>query len=347
MSSPLQSELYVFDPRPQYPLLITAKRYWHPAHCPADPDALTLVFAHGTGFHKESWEPTLEHLYDALLASPQRVKIREAWSIDAPNHGDAAVLNEKTLDWGYLPVVRWEEYARSVHAFLTGLGSGIPVDFRTRNLVAIGHSMGAIAMMLADTYKPDLKFRSLILVDPMLVRKPEPGTFSLDLAAPTAKRRDVWASRADALKSLQQRPASAAWDPRVLELYVEHAMRDLPTLTYPDKTEGVTLKCSRDQEAATYRDPQGYTRAYSYLHHLCTILPVHIIYGGIHDYLPKFIHDDVLKVAAQGKYATVATVAGAGHLIPQMQPKGLANAILAALVHDATDTSTKDVSSRL
>lgn len=103
--------------------------------------------------------------------------------------------------------------------------------------------------MLADTYKPDLKFRSLILVDPMLVLKPKPGTFSLDLAAPTAKRRDVWASRADALKSLQQRPASAAWDPRVLELYVEHALRDLPTLTYPDKKDGVTLKCSRDQEA--------------------------------------------------------------------------------------------------
>ena len=42
--------------------------------------------------------------------------------------------------------VSWEDYARSVHAFLAGLGSGVDVDFSKRNLVAVGHSMGAVAM---------------------------------------------------------------------------------------------------------------------------------------------------------------------------------------------------------
>jgi len=27
------------------------------------------------------------------------------WSIDAPNPGDAAVVNEKALKWGYAPVL--------------------------------------------------------------------------------------------------------------------------------------------------------------------------------------------------------------------------------------------------
>lgn len=42
--------------------------------------------------------------------------------------------------------VAWEEYARSLHDFLTGQGTGIPVDFSTRRLVGIGHSMGALSL---------------------------------------------------------------------------------------------------------------------------------------------------------------------------------------------------------
>jgi uncharacterized alpha/beta hydrolase family protein len=42
--------------------------------------------------------------------------------------------------------VSWEEYARAMHLVLNGLGKGINVDFKSRNLVGIGHSMGASAM---------------------------------------------------------------------------------------------------------------------------------------------------------------------------------------------------------
>ncbi|GJE98701.1 alpha/beta hydrolase [Phanerochaete sordida] len=332
----LHCEAFVFDPRPRYPLLITAKRYWHPAHCSTAPDALTLVLAHGTGFHKEHWEPTLDELY-ALLGGTANsgINIREAWSIECPNHGDAAVLNEDALMWGYTPTFSWEEYARSVHAVLAGLGTGIDVDFSSRRLIGVGHSMGAIALMLADVYLPQLAFASLILVDPMLVPKPLPGKPDFDLASPAARRRDIWASTADALASLRARPSFAAWDPRILELYVAHGLRALPTAAYPDKT-GVTLKCTREQETACYRSDVGRVRAYHYLHELCVRVPVHIIYGAINDYLPESVHQDVLQNAARGKYATVARVAEAGHLIPQMQPKGLADAIFAAMKHDVS-----------
>ena len=47
-------------------------------------------------------------------------------------------LNSRAVDW--------QEYARSTHAVLAGLGTGIDVDFRTRRLVGVGHSMGAAAV---------------------------------------------------------------------------------------------------------------------------------------------------------------------------------------------------------
>jgi hypothetical protein len=96
--SKLSCRSYVFDPQPNYPLLSTVKRYHHPSFCHLnDSTAVTLVFAHGNGFHKEHWEPTIEELYDLPELRSGKVKIREAWSIDAPNQGDAAVLNETAL----------------------------------------------------------------------------------------------------------------------------------------------------------------------------------------------------------------------------------------------------------
>jgi hypothetical protein len=101
----LTHESFIFDPRPYYPLLATANRYLRSDSLHSnDPDALTLVFVHATGFHKEIWEPTMEDLYS--FAERSELKIREMWSIDAPNHGEAAILNEKSLLWGYEPICK-------------------------------------------------------------------------------------------------------------------------------------------------------------------------------------------------------------------------------------------------
>lgn len=171
----LRSQSYVFDARPHYPLLISVNRYWVPEFESKDADAATLVLAHATGFHKELWEPVLEDLYDQVAVSSRTdssaSKIRDAWAIDCPNHGESAVLNEETLSTGYTPIcefyawfylrfysicvskpswtdhtVSWEEYARAIHLVLNGLGKGIGVDFKSRNLVGVGHSMGASAL---------------------------------------------------------------------------------------------------------------------------------------------------------------------------------------------------------
>lgn len=102
MNGAFSCKSYVFDPRPSYPLLSAVKQYWIPNSPHAtDPDALTLVFTHGAGFHKEQWEATINDLQAILDKGEGKTKIREIWTIDAPNHGDSAVLNEETLKLGY------------------------------------------------------------------------------------------------------------------------------------------------------------------------------------------------------------------------------------------------------
>lgn len=85
---------HVLKASDHYPYHLVAKRYTTAAA--DDPTAITLILTHATGMHKECWEPILERIF----AEPD-IKIRGAWTIDSPNHGEAAVLNERRLqtDW--------------------------------------------------------------------------------------------------------------------------------------------------------------------------------------------------------------------------------------------------------
>ncbi|EGN92167.1 hypothetical protein SERLA73DRAFT_191507 [Serpula lacrymans var. lacrymans S7.3] len=331
----IQSQHYTFDPRPNYPFLITAKRYWVDGPAVNDATASTLILAHAVGFSKEHWEPTLEYLFEHLGHGNHRNKIREVWSIDAPNHGDAAVLNEETLQWGYQPIFRWDEYGRSIHAFLSGLGTGVDVDFSKHNLVGIGHSMGAISVVLSTTYYPLVHYTSIQLIEPMFIGyewSKARGNFLEDGAM---KRRDIWPSQEEAYTILKSRASFKVWDDRILRLYVNHCLRPLPTLDYPDKVEGVTLKCSKAQEAATYRDTSSRVVAHKLLRSLIKRVPTYITYGLIDDYVAPAVKDDVLHNASGGieNYASVIRVKDTGHLIVQTNPRATAEVIRDALLH--------------
>ncbi|KAF5372547.1 hypothetical protein D9758_005199 [Tetrapyrgos nigripes] len=348
----IQSESFIFDPRPFIPLVTTVKRYWGPSTTLNDdnPTALTLIFAHGTGFHKEHWEPSIEDLYDIVeqQSNPaSRLRIREVWSIDAPNHGDAAVLNEGVLQWSYEPIFRWDDYGRMIHAFLAGLGKGVNADFRGHNLVGIGHSMGAISMLLSLNYFPSLTFQSIILIEPMTMSQSNSVGPSNFLAEGAAKRRDTWASKEEAYKSFKSRKAWAGWDDRVLRIYVECGLRELPTGEYPDKEQkGVTLKCTRRQETASYRDTHGFSIIYRDFATYCKRVPIHSDTNDpspTHPNSPSQVKQDVNDNAVGGvhNFASFSRVEGAGHLAPQTHPRGVAERIYEALTmtgHNRTRT---------
>jgi len=52
--------------------------------------------------------------------------------------------------------VPWEDYARSIHLFLSGLGTGVDVDFTGHKLVGIGHSMGAVSLCVGSNRRWDI-----------------------------------------------------------------------------------------------------------------------------------------------------------------------------------------------
>jgi hypothetical protein len=96
--STLLSQSYVVDPQPVQPYLLTLKRYWHPSPpVPTDTNAITVILAHGNGSSKEHWEPTIDDLFCLPAVRSGKVKIRELWSIDAQNSGEAVYLNEQGL----------------------------------------------------------------------------------------------------------------------------------------------------------------------------------------------------------------------------------------------------------
>jgi len=92
-------ESIICSPTPSYPLHIAAKRYSarHDSGVTGQQSGcdLTLIFLHSTSFPKEIWEPTIEYLLQGQ--NQWKAQIREAYAIDCPNHGVAAVLNDGLL----------------------------------------------------------------------------------------------------------------------------------------------------------------------------------------------------------------------------------------------------------
>ncbi|KAJ8508417.1 hypothetical protein ONZ45_g9309 [Pleurotus djamor] len=342
-------ETVIYAADATYPFSIVAKRYWTPA-CQRnafDPDALTLIFLHSTSFHKEIWEPTLQHLFD--LVANSSIRIREAWALDCPNHGEAAALNEEVLQKAeYRQSFTCEKYAQAVHRFLSdGPKHDARTDFFSRKLVGIGHSLGAVAMSALQAITPTLPFSSIVIVEPML--SPD-GRHHLDrlrqvLVASASERRDVWPDREAAKKYLQERmnrPGRVPWDPRVIEVFVKHGLRQHPVTALEASYQGVSLACTRDEEVGMYLDVDGPTLPVSALTEACSRIPVHIAFGTIIDFIPRKVREATIDPQSGRKFASISYIEGVGHLVPQAVPEKLAHFIFKTFKYNqARDVSPK------
>ena len=104
---------------------------------------------------------------------------------------------------------------------------------------------------------------ALVLIDPVILKGKSislPGQ-KLDVAQASTFRRDLWPSREAAAATFKKSPFFQAWDPRVLDLWLEHGLRSLPTKLYPDKSRDgrpdnpVTLSTTKHQEVWTFLRP--------------------------------------------------------------------------------------------
>ncbi|KAF9946851.1 hypothetical protein BGZ72_011091 [Mortierella alpina] len=241
-----------------------------------------IFFNHANGFHKEMWEPIMAQLPSTCPDSP-------LYAFDCRNHGDSAILNSSVLQKSF----DWLTYARDTLSVIDNLDIKKPLG--------IGHSFGANAILMAEILRPGT-FSAIVAVDPTMF----PAHFKIQaplddhpLANLALRRRDHWKSR--------------AWDPEVLDIYLEHGMKEV---SGKDSSLGVKLKCSKFQEAITFASDGGAIHdAFERLGEIG--IPVYIL-AGEHSEINT---PDLLQLKLeQCKNGSLDIVKDAGHLFPMEKP---------------------------
>ncbi|KIL93095.1 host-specific ak-toxin akt2 [Fusarium avenaceum] len=217
------------------------------------PGDVTIVGAHANGFPKELYEPLWDELYES--AKQKNIRIRSIWIADVWNQGQSGVTNEDILGNDS----SWFDHARDMMYLINQNQRDMP-----HPIVGIGHSMGGSQLAQLALWHPRL-LSSLVLIDPIL-QIPNP---SISLAGLSTKRRDIWPSRDGAAEKFKQSKFFQAWDPRVLDLWVKHGLRQVPTELYPVEKdslsdERVTLTTSKHQELFSFVRPSYLTREWEH-----------------------------------------------------------------------------------
>lgn len=193
-------------------------------------DGPVLLLAHATGFHGRVWEPLVSHLVDSFRCV----------SIDFRGHGDSSVPDSGSF--------AWSGFADDVEAVLDHLGRPSPC-------YAVGHSKGGAALLLAEQRRPGT-FAGLYLFEP-IVLSPEARESATrvagehPLAVGALRRREVFASKDEALANYRAKPPLDALHPDALSAYVDHGFEDLDDGT-------VRLKCRGADEAQVYSMSGGH-----------------------------------------------------------------------------------------
>lgn len=99
--STLSSQRYTVPPSGDYPLHVVAKRYsLSEADTQRAQNGFTLILMHATGCCKEIWEVTILRLLERQKEAGGD-QIHDVFSIESPNHGESAELNELALKTHY------------------------------------------------------------------------------------------------------------------------------------------------------------------------------------------------------------------------------------------------------
>ncbi len=178
-----------------------------------------MVFAHATGLHGLVWRPLASHLADAFTMT----------AFDERGHGDSGLPPDLDFDW--------RGFARDALAV---------VDTVATPPFGVGHSSGATALFLAEQARPGT-FRALYCFEPVIIPANPPLGRDLGnwLAAGARRRREVFASREQALANYAAKPPFDRWAEEALTEYVEHGFADQPD-------GSVQLKCRGEHEALVY-----------------------------------------------------------------------------------------------
>ncbi|KAJ7204123.1 Alpha/beta hydrolase fold-1 [Mycena pura] len=322
---------------PHRVLRMTANRYWTDDSMSND-EGLSMLLAHGIGAHKEQWEPIIEQVFRMQRHKPRSKCVREAWAFDWPSHGDAAVLNRELLaSTRQMGVCKSRprphspcavphaafEWAAAIAGFLRS------PCFRGKRAVAVAHSAGASALLLAvkDIPVGAVPYVSIVFIEPYLATRPiyytHVGDTQQALVAATIMRRARWGSRAEAAAWLRARAPWKFWDARVLQRFVEHGLADADGDT-------VALKCDRRLEALAFPDVHPHFAAVGEFARMCHAVPIHLVWASRGEIVPKAVQDALVD-ESHGRVAASITRVQGGHMVVQENPDIVARVICTAI----------------
>lgn len=156
--------------------------------------------------------------------------------------GGAPDRPEDYIDWD------WDAIAGDLLRFLDQHG--------LENIIGVGHSLGAVATMMAARLEPQ-RFRALALIEPVFL---PPGILDrlhdnprLSEERPfvhaALRRRDRWSSRQEAFDRFREKKVFARWSDEALWDYVNEGLHDDPA------TGEVVLSYPKEWEARFYARP--------------------------------------------------------------------------------------------
>ncbi|MCK9517839.1 MAG: alpha/beta hydrolase [Dehalococcoidia bacterium] len=181
-----------------------------------------IFLAHATGFHARCWDQVVAHLPG-----------RHVFAIDMRGHG----RSDKPE-----PPYQWPDFGHDVAATARALG--------TEGAVGVGHSKGGFAVVHAAALEPGI-FASLLLVDPVIMRREMYDARPGGGEHFAARRRNQWASPEEMFESFRARPPFADWEEQVLRDYCTYGLLPNP------EGEGYVLACPPNIEAAVYTGSVG------------------------------------------------------------------------------------------
>ncbi|MBX3055076.1 MAG: alpha/beta hydrolase [Anaerolineae bacterium] len=196
-----------------------------------------------------------------------------------------------------------------------------------RQVIGLGHSLGAVITAVAAAKRPDL-FRQLVLVDPVFmlpsmlaaIAQLPGGVEELPLLAAARNRRYQWPDLQTAFAHYRQKPVFARFSDESLWDYVNNSF-------VLSEDNLFTLRFSREWEEHLYRQMMGNG-------------------GLVWDYLPRVtqptlavraMETDTLHPEAWARWqqiqpeATFVEVADVGHMLMLERPLSVANLILSHL----------------
>lgn len=257
-------------------------------------DGPPVLLAHATGLHGIVWRPVVRRLRQAG---------RHVWSFDFRGHGASSRS----------PVpYAWERFGDDVATVARHLGVA-----NDDSLLAVGHSKGAAALMLAEADAPGT-FPRIWAFEPVVIPSEVPLGARPDfpLAVGARKRRAQWSSPEEARASYGSRPPFGRLDPDALAAYVEHGLRR--------RDDGEwELACTPDDEADMY----AHGPAHALWHRLGEVgARVEVVCGADTDAVTPALGARIVERLPD---ATLEVMAGVGHFGPLEDPAAAAASILA------------------